>query len=32
MLDTFGISFSSLVRHAQCEKYVHHERVPRGRA
>jgi hypothetical protein len=30
MLDTFGISFSSLVRHAQCEKYVHHEPMARS--
>ena len=30
MLDSFGISFSSLVRHAQCQKYVHNKPVARS--
>ena len=30
MLDSFGISLSSLARHAQCEKYVHHKPMARS--
>ena len=30
MLDSFGISFSSLARYAQCEKYVNHKPMARS--
>jgi hypothetical protein len=30
MLDSFSISFSSLARHAQSEKYVHNKPVARS--
>jgi hypothetical protein len=32
MLNSFGISFSGLARHTQCEKYVHNKPVARSDA